>query len=177
LTEYDWGSPGATGIVVPFLEAEPAIGSYRRAHSPSGEEGMYAHVTLLAPFLHASQLSREDSVVIRDALGPFDPFAVTLSSFGCFEQIGCLYLEPDPAEPFVAMSEALLVVYPEIDYPGAGLEIVPHVTIGGGLTVEPREQIKRELAPHLPIQARADSVVLVERGEDGRWFDREAFPL
>jgi hypothetical protein len=56
-------------------------------------------------------------------------------------------------------------------------EIVPHVTIGGRLTWEQQQEIRRELAPRLPVEARAERVVLVERGEDGRWFDREVFPL
>jgi 2'-5' RNA ligase len=178
VTPYDWTSPGAAAIVVPFPEAEAAIGELRRAHTPSGAQGMYAHATLIAPFLHASRLTQQDVVVIRDALRPFEPFDVTLASFGCFEHIGCLYLEPDPPEPFVAMSEALLTVYPQVDHPPEGAtEIVPHVTVGGHLTREQQKRIEQGLAPDLPIHARAERVVLVERGEDGLWFDREAFPL
>jgi hypothetical protein len=76
------------------------------------------------------------------------------------------------------MSEALLRGFPEVEYPPEGkAEIVPHVTIGGRLTWEQQQEIRRELAPRLPVEARAERVVLVERGEDGRWFDREVFPL
>lgn len=178
MATYDWEVPGATALAVPLLEAEPAIGHHRRARTPSGAEGMPAHATLLAPFLHGSQLTQDDAVAIRGALSSFRPFDCVLASFGWFEHIGCLYLEPEPREPFVRMSEALLAAYPEVEYPPEGAtEIVPHVTIGGHLTAEQQDQIKQELSPHLPIRARADQVVLVERGDDGRWFDRERFDL
>jgi 2'-5' RNA ligase len=178
MTSYDWKAVGATSLAVTLPEAEPAIGRHRRAHTPSGPEGMPAHATLIAPFVHSSRLGDDDLDAIRDALRPFRPFEVTLASFGCFEHIGCLYLEPEPREPFVRMSQALLAAYPEVEYPPEGAtRIIPHVTIGGHLTAEQQDEIKQELAPYLPIRARADSVVLVERGDDGRWFDRERFEL
>jgi 2'-5' RNA ligase len=178
LTSYEWQSPGATALVVPFRAAEPLIGEHRRAHTPSGREGMPAHATLLAPFVHSSRLDSSDRRRIRGTIRRFTAFDVRLGSFGCFEHIGCLYLEPEPSKPFVAMSEALLELYPEIEFPpGGATEIVPHVTVGGYLTTEQQEEIKSELALHLPIRARAECAVLYERGEDGRWFSCESFAL
>ena len=177
MTSYDWGRPGATALVVPFPEAEAVMGDFRRAHTPSGRDGMPAHATIIAPFIHASSISLPESATIRDTLRRFVAFDVSLEAFGCFEHIGCLYLEPDPSEPFVGITEALLAIHPEIDYPPEGLENVPHVTVGGHLTEEQQQEIKRALAPHLPVHTRAKRVVLAERGEDGRWFDREVFPL
>jgi 2'-5' RNA ligase len=177
LSDYDWDAPGATALVVLCQEVEPVIGVYRREYTPSGREGMAAHVTLLVPFIHASRLSEDDTSLIRKALAPFEVFEVALGSFGLFETIGCLYLEPQPAARFVAMTEALLKAYAEIEYPPEGLEIVPHVTIGSGLTEEEQEAIKRDVAPRLPIRTRADRVVLCERGGDGRWRERQMFAL
>ena len=160
-------------LVVPFPEAEPLIGNLRRAHTPSGRDGMPAHATVIAPFPEVF-----DPDVIRRALAPFGAFAVTLGSFGVFEHIGCLWLQPRPREPFVAMTEALLEVYPEIEYPpDDATEIVPHVTVGSRLSEEQQEQIKQELAPRLPIRGKADRAVLYERGADGRWIDRYRFRL
>jgi 2'-5' RNA ligase len=177
MVEYEWASPGATALVVPLPGTDAVIGRLREAHTPSGREGMHAHNTLIAPFHHGSRLDGFDKHAIRDALSPFEPFDVTLASFGLFEHIGCLWLDPEPRDPFVAMTEALLAVYPEIDYPPEGLQIVPHVTIGGHLSAEEQGRIKGEIEPHLPIGDRAERVVLFERGEDGRWFDRETFAL
>lgn len=175
---YEWSAPGATALVVPFRVAEPAIGDLRRKHTPSGKEGMPAHATLLAPFIHSSRLDKLDRHRLGDIVGRFPAFDVRLSSFGVFEHIGCLWLDPRPREPFVQMTRALLEVWPEVDYPPEGAsEIVPHVTVGGHLSEEQQEQIKQELAPRLPIRARVDRVVLYERGADGRWVDRYRFRL
>jgi 2'-5' RNA ligase len=178
MRRYDWTAPGATALVVPIRAADPVIGDLRQAHTPSGREGMPAHTTLLAPFIHSSRLDRLDRHRLRDIVARFPAFDLRLSSFGVFERIGCLWLDPRPRDPFVAMTEALLEVYPEIDYPPEGAtEIVPHVTIGGRLTEEQQEQIKRELAGRLPIRARADRAVLYERGANGLWIDRYRFRL
>jgi hypothetical protein len=175
---YEWSAPGATALVVPIRAAEPMIGEFRRAHTPSGREGMPAQVTLLAPFIHATRLDTLDRHRLSDTVGRFPAFDLRLSSFGVFEHIGCLWLEPRPREPFVEMTRALLEIHPEVEYPPEGAsEIVPHVTIGGHLTAEQQERIKRELAPRLPIRARADRCVLYERGADGRWIDRYRFRL
>ena len=99
MTSYDWGRPGATALVVPFPEAEAVMGDFRRAHTPSGRDGMPAHATIIAPFIHASSIGLPESATIRDTLRRFVAFDVSLEAFGCFEHIGCLYLEPDPSEP------------------------------------------------------------------------------
>ena len=115
--------------------ADPVIGELRRAHTPSGRERMPAHVTLLAPFIHASRLDTLDRHRLSDTVGRFPGFDLRLSAFGLFEDIDCLWLAPRPWEPFVEMTRALLDIYPEVDYPPEGAsEIVPHVTIGSRLT-------------------------------------------
>ena len=178
MTRYEWSAPGATALVVPVRAADPLIGDLRRAHTPSGRDGMPAHATLLAPFIHSSRLDSLDRRRLSDAVGRFPAFDLRLSSFGLFEHIGCLWLAPHPHRPFVELTRALLDIYPEVDYPPEGAdEIVPHVTIGGHLTQEEQDDIKRELAPKLPIRAKADRVVLYERGGDGRWIDRYRFRL
>jgi 2'-5' RNA ligase len=178
LTEYDWESPGATALVVVFPEAEPAVGRFRRTHTPSGAAGMAAHATLMAPFIHASGLTEEHEREIARALAPFRPFSVELASFGRFEHVRVLYLVPDPGEPFVVMSEAVLAAFPEVEYPPEGASgIVPHVTVASRLPPADLDRIEAELGPSLPIQARADSVVLVERDASGRWTERRSFPL
>jgi 2'-5' RNA ligase superfamily len=178
MNRYDWNAPGATALVVPLRAADPVIGDLRRAHTPSGREGMPAHSTVLAPFIHASRLDSLDRRRLSDAIGRFPAFDLRLSSFGLFDDIGCLWLAPHPRRPFAELTEALLDIYPEVDYPPAGAdEIVPHVTIGGRLSEEQQEKIKRAVGPHLPIRARADRVALFERGAGGRWSDRYRFRL
>jgi hypothetical protein len=45
-----------TAVVVRVPEAEPVIGRHRRAHTPSGADGMPAHVTVLVPFADSALL-------------------------------------------------------------------------------------------------------------------------
>ena len=79
---YEWSAPGATALVVPVRAADPVIGEHRRAHTPSGKKGMPAHVTLLAPFIHASRLDSLDRHRLSDTVGRFPAFDFRLSAFG-----------------------------------------------------------------------------------------------
>jgi 2'-5' RNA ligase len=178
MNRYEWSAPGATALVVPVRAADPVIGEHRRTHTPSGRQGMPAHVTLLAPFIHASRLDSLDRHRLSDTVGRFPAFDLRLSAFGVFEHIDCLWLAPQPRKQFVEMTKALLEIYLEVDYPPEGAtEIVPHVTIGSHLTSEQQEEIQRELRPKLPVRGRADRVVLYERDAKGGWRARQTFAL
>ena len=54
---------GETAVVVRVPEAEPAVGRHRRAHTPSGADGMPAHVTVIVPFADSTVL---DAGMVRD---------------------------------------------------------------------------------------------------------------
>jgi len=178
VTSYDWGRPGATALILPFPAAESLIGRYRRADTPSGRAGMVAHATLLAPFIHGSALSEQDLERLRTVLSRFRPFPVELRSFARFDAIGVLYLEPDPPEPMVAMSEALLDVFPQVEYPPAGAnEIVPHVTVASRLAPSELDRIEAELTPRLPVPELVDRALLMERPADGDWATRAEYLL
>ena len=178
MSSYDWEAPGATALIVPAPEAETVIGRFRRGDTPSGATGMEAHVTLLAPFFHGSELSEERIGLVREALRAFRAFPVALRSFGRFGELGVLYLAPEPREPFVAMSEALLAAFPECVYPPEGAtEIVPHVTVASRLSPQALDGIEAEVRPRLPIETVAGRVVLAERGEERLWTERAAFRL
>ena len=176
MTSYDWDQPGATALILPLPAAELLIGTYRRAHTPSGREGMVAHATLLAPFVHGSALSGQDLESLRAVVSWFPAFAVELRSFSRFDDIGVLYLEPEPPKPIVAISEALLEVFPQVEYPPAGAtEIVPHVTVASRLAREELDRIEVELAPRLPAADFVDRALLIERATDGGWSTRAEY--
>ena len=178
MNRYDWSGLARPRSSFPCARPTRSSASTAASHTPSGRQGMPAHATLLAPFIHSSHLDSLDRHRLRDIVGRFPAFDMRLSSFGLFEHIGCLWLDPRPREPFVAMTKALLEIYPEIEYPPEGAtEIVPHVTVGSRLSEERQEQIKQELAARLPIRGKADRAVLYERGANGRWIDRYRFRL
>src|SRR5688500_3096500 len=114
-----WWDPGATAIVVPVLEAEAAIGELRRLHSPSGRDGMVAHVSLLAP------LGAVDYVAVAQTAARRAPFTFRLAAVARFAS--AVYLAPDASVPLVVLAEKLRARMPADPLPGG--RMIPHVTI------------------------------------------------
>ncbi|HEX3455421.1 MAG TPA: 2'-5' RNA ligase family protein [Gaiellaceae bacterium] len=90
-----------------------------------------------------------------------------LASVEHFDE-GTVYLAPVPAEPFSALTEAVVGRFPEHPpYGGAFEYAVPHLTVGRDV----------DCGVRLPIRGEARDVVLVERGDDLRWHVRRSFAL
>jgi hypothetical protein len=90
-------------------EVEPLTGSLRRRYTPSGSEGVPAHVTLLAPFAPAPLPERIlpalDALVSSWAPAPF-----VLRRVRRWPSI--VWLDPEPATRFVAMTNAVVARFP-----------------------------------------------------------------
>ena len=134
---------------------------------------MPPHVTLVVPFADSSQV---DGLLGRlsKLLASFAPFETALAETARFR--GLLYLNPEPRESFIEMTEALAEAFPEFPpYGGEFDEVVPHVTVA-----QADDQVlaaaERELAPQLPVMTRVERVWLVEDAPDG-WRRHTAFPL
>lgn len=158
-------------LVVPVSAADPVIGHLRRRHTRSGAAGMPSHLTLLYPF--TAGRDRE----VEEVLAPFRAFDYALPAAAVFGDPPVLYLDPDPAEPFVAMIEVLTAAFP--DYPpygGAQFYPTPHVTIAQGDETA-FAAIRAEVEPSLPISARADEVLLFEHDDEHGWRPRTRFAL
>jgi 2'-5' RNA ligase len=162
-----------TALVVLFPELEPLIGGWRRRHTGDGARGMPAHVTLVIPFADSSQV---DGLLDRlsQLLASFAPFETALAETARFP--GLLYLDPEPRQPFIEITEALAEAFPEYPpYGGEFDEVVPHVTVA-----QADDQVlaaaERELAPQLPVKTRVERAWLVEDTPAG-WRRHTAFPL
>lgn len=167
----------ATALVVPVPGAEPAIGQLRRRHTRSGAEGMPSHLTLLYPFTDSAALGEERVRAVEAALAPFGAFDYTLPAAAVFGVPPVLYLDPDPAEPFVAMIEALVAAFPEHPpYGGEQFYPTPHVTIAQGDEAA-FAAIRAQVEPLLPLEARADKVLLMEHDAEHGWRPRTRFLL
>jgi 2'-5' RNA ligase len=84
-------------------------------------------VTLVVPFADSSQV---DGLLDRlsKLLASFSPFETALAETARFR--GLLYLNPEPREPFIEITEALAEAFPEFPpYGGEFDEVVPHVTV------------------------------------------------
>ena len=165
----------AVAMIVP--DADGLVGPWRRTQTGDGAAGMPAHVTLIYPFVPTEKLTTEGVATAERVLASFDSFDLALTECRFWDDgPGTLYLEPEPAQPFVAMTEALVRAFP--DYPpygGAFDEIVPHLTVAHGER-ELLETIAAALRPALPLRTHVTDGVLVEHTADG-WQTRNLLPL
>jgi 2'-5' RNA ligase len=168
-----------TALVVLFRQLEPLIGELRRRYTPSGAEGLAAHVTLIVPFAETPGEFKVLPAVAR-TVERFAPFEVAFRRTARFpataEDPETLYLAPEPAQRLVALTQALARAIPEFPpYGGKFDEVVPHSTVAQGDDRVLRDA-ERRLAPHLPVTARVERVWVVEHAPKG-WRRRSAFPL
>jgi 2'-5' RNA ligase len=169
-------APGSTAIVVLTPEAEPLIGAVYRANSSAGADGMTPHVTLLVPFVPAAGLDRDVDRRLRRVFESAPPFDYVLTQLERFPRV--LYLVPEPSKPFVELTNALWSSFPDHPpYEGIHDEVLPHVTVAESDDDELLARITADLGPQLPVECRAETATIVERGADLRWHPRVAFPL
>jgi 2'-5' RNA ligase len=124
-----------------------------------------AHVTVLWP-------APGDVVEIAKVLEPFDQFDVTFSRLDRFP--GVLWLAPEPAEPFVALTEAMVGRFPNwLPYGGVYSSIIPHLTVAQAQL----DETATLLEPLLPLASRAESVVLFASADGRHWREHTTFDL
>ena len=109
---------------------------------------------------------------IRELFAPVRAFDFNLSAVGHFSG-GLTYLVPDPAEPFIRLTEILAAAFPQWPpYGGVFDQVVPHLSIGDALP-ETDVAILEKL---LPISATADEVTLAWWSDDSAEL-LERYPL
>jgi 2'-5' RNA ligase len=129
------------------------------------ENDLGPHVTVLVP-------CPDDIVAITEVLGPFVAFDVTFRRLERFPEI--LWLAPEPAEPFVAMTEAMVERFP--DYPpygGLHDRIVPHLTVAQTALDESAALVE----PFLPLHSRVEEIVLYVHMQGDHWHEAHTFDL
>ena len=145
-------------ISVPFPGLSELVDDWReRTCVTKPSHGIPPHVTVLAP-------ARDEVEAIVEVAGDFTAFDVRFERLDRFP--GTLWLAPDPAEPFVALTEALLARWPECKpYGGIFKGITPHLTVAQRTLDEAAET----LAPFLPLASRAEVLVLYEQVQPDHW--------
>lgn len=155
------GSP--TALVVPLLMEEDL------RDRGAQRSGMPAHITVLYPFLYSREVDRRTAGRLADMLGRIAAFDFSLTEIRSFP--GVVYLSPEPAAPFVALTEVIVRAWPSHPpYGGAYEQIVPHLTVSYG------DAPPDGLAERLPIAARTEEVWLMSRAGN-RWMRRRRFAL
>ncbi len=166
-----------TAIVVTVEAAEAAVACFRRAHTPSGAEGMPAHVTLLCPFADSQRLAGGMVCELREEFSRFSSFTFSLPTLDRFDgPTTVLYAVPAPPEPFVELTEALVARFGFPPYDGEHADVVPHLTIASSDDPAVLAVIQTEVARSLPITAAAASAEVWEH-QPGAWQMIHRFPL
>jgi 2'-5' RNA ligase len=167
---------GRSTIVIPVPEADSLIGGYRLQYDPPARRGMPAHVTLLYPFLAPSDLTETVSRRLAEMFASETAFRFALCRTVEFAQ-GVLYLEPDPSEPFLALTRRIEAEFGVQPYEGRFVDPQPHCTVAQEADELMRREIEIKLAPALPVESQAREAWLMVRDDRTPWRLLERFIL
>lgn len=165
-----------TALIVAVPAAEPLVGEWRARYDSSASVGVPAHVTILFPFVPATQVDGTVLADLRELFASLPSFRFMLDRVERFGE-DVVWLHPEPSEPFAQITAAVVSKWPEHPpYEGVFDAVVPHLTVAEG-DAELYELIEQDLAPTLPVDATAGEIVLIAEDRDGRWRERARFPL
>ena len=88
-----------------------------------------------------------------------------------------VWLMPEPAARFSALTEAIARRFPEYQpYEGVFDEVIPHLTLVENATA-PLDEIATAAQRHLPFTSRVAAMELLVEGPDARWRSHWRIPL
>ena len=164
-----------TAVVVPVPEAEHALRRWRSTYTNDGRDGMWAHVTVLHPFLEPAEIESQ-LPVLREQFGAVAPFRFELVEPRRVDG-GVLYLAPEPEDRFRALTSGLSERYPDRPpYEGAHADSVPHCTVVDADESAVLDAAEAAVRRRLPLDALALEAWLVELVAEG-WSVRERLPF
>lgn len=155
-----------TAVVVRIALPE-ALANIRRRHDPVAAKGVPAHVTLLFPFVPVARLTPPIRSALASIAGSMAPFDVRFADVGRFP--GLLYLVPEPADPFRALTASIASRFP--DYPPYGAahaEVIPHLTLTDSPTA-PLDAVAGATRHWLPFSRRVAALELLAEDGTGHW--------
>ena len=167
-----------TVILVPVPEAESLLMEVRKKYDAQFLRAVPAHITLLYPFYPLRRVTQDIIARLGDVFAGFCPFSFELSSVKTFSN--AVYLDPTPHEPFLHLTEALFLEFPEKPpYEGKHPVITPHlaiVPVGEDQDLaQIRSNIEAAILDSLPIKVLANKALLATQDERGRWSAEEEF--
>ena len=162
-------------ISVP-ITVPPAVNLLRNRMDPSAAQGVPAHVTLLYPFMPVDAL--DDSVRARVAgiVAAEPAFRVVFASVARWPNV--VRLDPEPAEPFRRLTEALVKAFPGYPpYGGVHTEIVPHLTIAQDVPDDYYAAAEHALPGYLPVRDFVREAWLIGHTPDTPWHTLWRLPV
>lgn len=167
-----------TAFVVQVPSAEGLVSELRNRYDPTVKLGVPPHITILVPFMDPAHITPAVLAKAQEALMDVPSFEFTLRRVGRFPATA--YLAPEPSEPFVAMTSALVRAFPEFPpYGGEHAEVIPHLTVADGdaesatLAAMELEEMLRQTGH---VTATCTCVVLLENAT-GVWKELHVFDV
>lgn len=171
--------PDVTALTVFAPAADPLVASLRMRHDPVAAEGVRPHITILYPFLPPDALDGRILARLHDLFTAYSRFDYAFTAIRRFPNV--IYLAPEPAQPFIALTEAVASTFPDYPpYEGQYSGIVPHLTVAQCEDPLKLSEIERDFAIQaatiLPLRGDVSHVWLMAR-RNGRWREHTAFAL
>lgn len=153
----EWSGHGVLQVAVP--ELEDWISARTRHYDPrylsSDPRFAHAHITVLAPL----RPDEVDLAAIARIAATTRPFEFALREIHVFPN-GCVYLKPDPDEPFRELTRRAWQAHPAVT-PNGAPNPQPHLTLdllSAAVTVP---STRASLGDLMPAQGRAEALELV----------------
>jgi 2'-5' RNA ligase len=167
-----------SALIVRVPEAEAHVAGWRSRFDPAASQGVPAHITVLYPFAPPDKLGADVLDGVSAAIATMRAFEFRLATTARFA--GCLYLAPEPAEPFVELTTRIAARFPEHPpYGGQFDAIVPHLTVAHAGEADERAVeagLRASLAASGAIESSCREIVLIENSS-GLWRTSRAFAL
>jgi 2'-5' RNA ligase len=168
---------GRTALLVVVAEAEPVIAELRLSLDPVARLGVPAHVTVLFPFMPASEIHDELMARLTALFRTVPAFThnfVRTAWFG--DEV--LWLASDAAQVFRSLTQLVWTAFPAYPpFAGQFDNVVPHLTIGNRGAFDEMRAAERTVQRHLPIVATTRAVTLMVEQPAGRWEAATSFGL
>ena len=162
-------------MLVQVPEAEPVVGEWRQRYTLDAPAGIPAHVTILFPFVEPERLA-EVAGRLAELVAATRAFDLTFARTARWPEL--LYLVPEPAEPFVALTHRIERTWP--DYPpygGIHEAIVPHLTVAETEDPSLLDAIAADVEPQLPLRTRVREASVFVEDRLGRWHEHSRLAL
>ena len=169
-----------SAVLVLVPEAEPIVGRLRTRLDPAASWGVPAHVTVLFPFVSPDAINGTVVEMVADAVASVRAFDCQFARTGWFEQ-DVLWLAPEPAWPFRALTSAVHTAFPSFPpFGGAYPDAAPHLTIGHRPATgsEVLWAAEAQVRPSLPIRTKVIGAWLMTGAQAPRsWKTVAQLPL
>jgi 2'-5' RNA ligase len=149
-----------SAVIVTVPAAERLVSRHRERFDTAAGWGVPAHVTVLYPFVAPEDIDDATVARLRDAVASVPRFHASWEASGWFGD-EVLWLDPKPAEPFRALTDAVARAFPDHPpYGGQFDDVVPHLTVGHTGSLAELQDVEREVLPGLPISMEVSAASL-----------------